>query len=97
MRPRRDVVGPEADGGEQESQLAERSDVGNNLGGRKTESASVRKDYVLFLSRCNDFNTHGVFGKGQFWAGSFCNCLEAIQSFSSGAAYGIIAEDRGYR
>jgi hypothetical protein len=33
------AVGPEADGGEQESQHAERSDVGNNLEGRKTEPA----------------------------------------------------------
>src|SRR5215467_13605638 len=61
--PRRNVVGPEADGGMQESQLAERTDVGNNLGGRKIESASVRKDYVLFLRKCNYFNTHGVFGR----------------------------------
>src|SRR6266480_2701797 len=33
------VAGPRADGGEQESLLAERRELGNNLGERKVESA----------------------------------------------------------
>ena len=37
------AAGPEADGGEQGSQLAERGEVGNNLGDRKVESALVRE------------------------------------------------------
>ena len=26
----------------------------------------MRKDYVLFLCKCNDFNTYGVFGRDNF-------------------------------
>jgi len=35
------AAGPEADGGGQGSQLAERGEVGNNLGDRKVESPLV--------------------------------------------------------
>ena len=37
------VAGPRADGGEQESLLAERRKLGNNLGERKVESAWPEK------------------------------------------------------
>lgn len=56
------VPGVEADGGEQESLLAERSEVGNNLGDKKWSQHLGGKGYTSLLCKYNDFNTYGFFG-----------------------------------
>ena len=57
------AAGPEADGAEQESLLAERSEAGSSLTDNKVESALVWKGYTPLLCKCNDFNAYGVFGR----------------------------------
>ena len=61
------VAGPRADGGEQESLLAEQRELGNNLGERKVESAwpgkATGRDTVnAMISMCTDF----LVGTGAF-------------------------------
>src|SRR6267378_8703709 len=64
------VARPGADGGEQESLLAERCGLGNNLGERKVESAwpgkATGRDTVnTMISMCTDFlvGTNGTQGQ----------------------------------
>src|SRR5713226_8944236 len=52
---------PRADVGEQESLLAERRGLGNNLAERRVDMAW--KGYRSRLCKCNDFNVYGLFGR----------------------------------
>ena len=57
------AAGLEADGAEQKSLLAERSEAGSSLADKKVESALVWKGYTPLLCKCHDFNAYGVFGR----------------------------------
>jgi|SRR5215472_18162708 len=60
------AAGSEADGAEQESLLAERSEAGSSLADNKVESALVWKGYTPLLCKCNDFNAYGVFDRDSY-------------------------------
>ncbi len=65
------AAGPRADDGVQESLLAERRELGNNLAERKVESAWPGEGYRLWFCKCNDFNVLGVFGTDRLAARQF--------------------------